>query len=120
MDAEGNIVKELTCDDGASIIWHARLANQKASWYEFQLALDIPEAAEAEPSLLRNLNVNDRSSLLIDGGAQQISGIASGCGCSRFEGCFAGKKVYLGEMRTDDKGPLIDAWWTRGVREPSR
>ncbi|PHI35828.1 hypothetical protein CBQ28_17215 [Pseudoalteromonas sp. GCY] len=107
LDAEGNIVKELTCDDGASIIWHARLANQKASWYEFQLALDIPEAVEAEPSLLRNLNVNDRTSLLIDGGAQQISGAASGGDCSRFEGYFAGKKVYLGEMRTDDKGRLL-------------
>ncbi|GEK09111.1 LodA/GoxA family CTQ-dependent oxidase [Pseudoalteromonas peptidolytica] len=107
LDAEGNVVKELVSDEQTSITWRARLANQKASWYEFQLALDIPEAAEADPSLLRNLNVEDRNALLIDGGECQISGTSSGCGCSRFEGRFQGKKVYLGEMRTDEQGRLI-------------
>jgi hypothetical protein len=29
------------------ITWTAHLANKKAAWYQFQIALDIPEAAEA-------------------------------------------------------------------------
>ncbi|WP_207893727.1 LodA/GoxA family CTQ-dependent oxidase [Tenacibaculum sp. M341] len=104
-NAAGKAVKELTADN-AIITWHSHLANQKASWYQFQLALDIPEAADAPPSFLRNINVGDRSSLLIDGKAQSISGTSVVNG-PRFEGEFLSEKVYLGEMRTDEKGRLI-------------
>ncbi|WP_339899801.1 LodA/GoxA family CTQ-dependent oxidase [uncultured Gilvimarinus sp.] len=106
-NAAGKAVKELTAGN-ASIEWCAHLANQKSSWYEFQLALDIPEAADAPPSLLRNNNIANRTQLLIDGGERRISG----CDLSDskhygFRGEFLGKEVYLGEMRTDDKGRLI-------------
>lgn len=104
-NAVGKAVKELTADN-ASITWHCHLANQKASWYEFQLALDIPEAADAPPSRLRNINVNDRCSLLIDGGKHSISGTSINSG-NAFTGEFQTKKVYLGEMRTDEKGRLV-------------
>jgi len=104
-NAAGRAVKELTAEN-ANITWHCHLANQKASWYQFQLALDIPEAADAPPSFLRNINVPNRESLLIDGGAQCISGTNVEDGPS-FEGEFLSKKVYLGEMRTDEKGRLI-------------
>lgn len=106
-NAAGKAVKELTMDD-ADIEWRVHLANQKSSWYEFQLALDIPEAASAPPSLLRNNNVPDRSQLLIDGGERclhkpnQTNGRTYG-----FRGKFMGKEVYLGEMRSDEQGRLI-------------
>ena len=104
-NAAGKAVKELTADN-SKIIWHAHLANQKSSWYQFQMALDIPDAANAPASILRNINVTDRNSLKIDGGAQTISepNVDSG---HRFAGKFQGHPVYLGEMRTDKKGRLI-------------
>ncbi|MFC3034024.1 LodA/GoxA family CTQ-dependent oxidase [Pseudoalteromonas fenneropenaei] len=105
-DAQGNVVKELTADN-ATITWHARLANQKASWYQFQLALDIPEAAEADPSLLRNATVKDRSTLLIDGGQHSVCGKNQQGSNTRFVGCFEHTSVYLGEMRTDNEGRLV-------------
>lgn len=106
-NAAGKAVKELNLDN-AEIEWQAHLANQKSSWYEFQLALDIPEAADAPPSLLRNNNVSNRDQLLIDGGKRRISGRSvkgrDDCG---FHGKFMDTPVYLGEMRTDDKGRLL-------------
>ena len=43
LDAQGRVVRELTADD-ATIVWTVHLANKKASWYQFETALDIPEA----------------------------------------------------------------------------
>ncbi|WJG09881.1 LodA/GoxA family CTQ-dependent oxidase [Aliiglaciecola sp. LCG003] len=103
-NAAGKAVKELTADN-AKIKWHSHLANQKSSWYEFQLALDIPEAADAPSSMLRNSNVADRSRLLIDGGKKSISGKQQGS--EKFNGKFLGESVYLGEMFTDELGRLI-------------
>jgi hypothetical protein len=106
-NAAGKAVKELTLDD-ADIEWTAHLANQKSSWYEFQLALDIPEAADAAPSLLRNNKVANRSELLIDGGERRISGRSrNDYDDFGFHGKFMGAPVYLGEMRTDEQGRLI-------------
>jgi len=52
LNAAGEIVCELTGEDsGAEITWHVELANTKAAWYGFQLALDIPEAASAPPTV---------------------------------------------------------------------
>lgn len=105
LNAAGKAVKELTASN-AEITWHSHLANQKASWYEFQIALDIPEAADAPASMLRNTNVPHRETLLIDGGAQKISGKKKTKG-PRFEGKFMDRDVYLGEMKTDEEGRLI-------------
>ncbi len=104
-NAAGKAVKELTLDN-AKIIWHSHLANQKASWYQFQMALDIPEAVNAPLSMLRNIDVKDRNSLIIDGGEHIIreQNINNG---KEFVGKFQEKSVYLGEMRSDDKGRLI-------------
>lgn len=106
LNAAGEAVCELNADN-ATIEWQARLANQKASWYEFQLALDIPEAAKIKAPL-RNNNVIDRSTLLIDGGRAVVSG-RSVCGAQaqKFQGEFEKIAVYLGEMQTDDKGRLL-------------
>jgi len=106
-NAAGKAVKELTLDN-ADIEWCVHLANQKSSWYEFQLALDIPEAADAPPSLLRNNNVADRETLLIDGGQRRMSGHSMGHHNNPgFCGNFMDIPVYLGEMRTDECGRLV-------------
>jgi hypothetical protein len=104
-NAAGKAIKELTADN-AKIVWHSHLANQKASWYQFQIALDIPDAADSPASMLRNIDVADRSSLIIDGGDQMISepNVDNG---HPFIGKFQEETVYLGEMRTDEKGRLI-------------
>jgi len=57
-NARGEAVAELTADS-AEIKWTVHVANKKAAWYEFQIALDIPEAAvdsplKTDPTLLRN------------------------------------------------------------------
>ncbi|HLP65213.1 LodA/GoxA family CTQ-dependent oxidase [Flavobacterium sp.] len=104
-NAAGKAIKELTTEN-SKITWYSHLANQKASWYQFQMALDIPDATTAPPSFLRNIDVKDRSSLIIDGGEQSVGkpNVKSG---HEFIGKFQGKPVYLGEMQTDAKGRLL-------------
>ncbi|MCX2452069.1 LodA/GoxA family CTQ-dependent oxidase [Pedobacter sp. PLR] len=104
-NAAGKAIKELTAEN-ANIVWHAHLANQKSSWYQFQMALDIPDAIGAPASMLRNINVADRNSLIIDGGHQSVSATNVDKG-HPFIGKFQTETVYLGEMRTDVKGRLI-------------
>lgn len=101
--ADGSVVGELTAAD-AEIEWTVHVANRKAAWYEWQIALDIPEAAGVALPL-RNPDVTDRDSLVIDGGARSISG----CGASGpvFQGSFQGTPVTLGELRTDEAGRLL-------------
>lgn len=104
-NAAGKAVKELTAEN-ATIKWHAHLANQKSSWYQFNIALDIPEAKDYPPAMLRNIDVKNRKDLLIDGKAKSIKG-EKDKKPKKFVGKFMGEKVYLGEMRTDEKGRLL-------------
>ena len=67
MNAAGIPVAELTTEN-AEIRWTVHLANKKSAWYQFQIALDIPEADSAPPSWLRNMTISDRASLVIDPG----------------------------------------------------
>lgn len=108
LNAEGKVVTELTADN-AKVEWSAHLANKKSAWYQFQLALDIPEAASAPPSLLRNAAVADRSQLVIDPGPRHIKGVNQHGGKRHVfdTGKFMGTAVYLGELRTDEAGRLI-------------
>lgn len=107
LNAAGVAVRELTADD-AKIDWQVHLANKKSAWYQFQLALDIPEAVDAPPTLLRNGTVSDRAALTIDPGARGISGKTQHGKKHAFDnGRFMGRTVYLGELRTDDAGRLI-------------
>ena len=101
----GVAVRELTADI-ADIKWTVQVANKKAAWYQFQLALDIPEAASAPPSLLRNISVSDRKCLRIEPKSQTVSG-ADTRGGKFDDGCFMEQQVYLGEIHTDCKGRLV-------------
>ena len=108
LNTAGRPVAELTADN-AEIRWNVHLANKKSAWYQFQIALDIPEAGSAPTSWLRNLTIADRSRLVIDPGARHISGRDAGGGpaYSFDTGTFLGTPVYLGEIRTDSQGRLI-------------
>lgn len=80
-DEHGNIIRELTAADG-DITWTVHVANKKAAWYNFDLALDIPQATGVfsgyppVESELRNKKISntDRSRLVIDGGAVAAMG----------------------------------------------
>jgi hypothetical protein len=100
VNARGQIVRELTgTEPGAAIEWSVELANQKAAWYGFQLALDIPEANYAPPTTLRNPGVADRASLAITSKRRLLKG--AGVKAQTFEGTFMDIPVYLGEAMTD-------------------
>jgi L-Lysine epsilon oxidase N-terminal/L-lysine epsilon oxidase C-terminal domain len=103
----GEVVGELTADT-AAIEWQVELANLKAAWYQFQIALDIPEAATADPSLRRNKDEPDRTKLAILGGKHAISGRNAPPAAApvAFMGKFYDQPVYLGELQTDEAGRL--------------
>jgi L-Lysine epsilon oxidase N-terminal/L-lysine epsilon oxidase C-terminal domain len=101
------VVAELN-PGNAAIEWQVQVANLKAAWYQFQIALDIPEAAGADPSLKRNKNVSDRSKLAIISEKRMISGrSAPTANAVVLKGNFFDQAVYLGELKTDKDGHLI-------------
>src|SRR5229473_4383784 len=108
LNAAGRAVAELTADI-AEIRWTVHLANKKSSWYQFQIALDIPEAGSAPQSWLRNMTTADRARLVIDPGPRHIAGRNTGGGPAySFDTAeFLGARVYLGEIRSDAQGRLI-------------
>jgi L-Lysine epsilon oxidase N-terminal/L-lysine epsilon oxidase C-terminal domain len=99
----GEVVRELTAQS-ADITWSVHVANRKAVWYQWLLAMDIPEAAKVTPPL-RNATVTDRLSLVIDPGRQSITG--AGAVPVPCAGQFMGVPVTLGELRTDATGRLL-------------
>ncbi|HEY0321932.1 MAG TPA: LodA/GoxA family CTQ-dependent oxidase [Pyrinomonadaceae bacterium] len=107
LNEQGVAVKEITADD-AEITWRVHLANRKAGWYQFNNAMDLGQyALEAR---YRNQDVlgDDRKKLIIDPGPRTISGKGISGQAYQFDsGEFLGKKVYLGELRTDDEGRLL-------------
>ncbi len=110
-DANDQIVGEITAADAnTKIEWTVHLANKKAAWYNFEMALDLPSQFETTdpPATRRNLLIEgaDRAKLAIDPGPRSISG----CGASgaRFDtGRFFHLTVDLGELRTDADGRLL-------------
>ncbi|CDG54834.1 LodA/GoxA family CTQ-dependent oxidase [Vreelandella titanicae] len=105
-DGNGRVVRELTMDPTTEITWTVEVANHKAAWYNFELALDIPEAETAAPSTRRNAEValRDRHNLSITPGARSINTCS---GVAQFQGgTFMGIEVPLGELRTDTVGRL--------------
>ena len=106
--ADGKPLKEITADD-AQISWRVHLVNRKAGWYEFNNAMDLG-AKYAITSSPRNKTISgtDRLKLIIDPGPKTISGRNVEGAPFRFDsGEFMGKKVPLGELRTDSQGRLL-------------
>lgn len=105
-DTAGQVVTELTADN-ADISWSVHVANKKGAWYDFDFALDLPEAA-TEESGRRNSSIqgSERNNLVIDPKPREISGRSQES--QPFDtGTFLGAPVYLGELRTDEAGRLI-------------
>jgi hypothetical protein len=118
-DKNDQVICELDASD-AEITWNAHLANKKASWYNFDQALDISASngtfnpsVPAIASIQRNnYFTGSRDELTIDPGARQISGCSTNHDGKDLKyafdtGKFVGTPVYLGEMRTDENGNLI-------------
>jgi hypothetical protein len=108
-NAQGEVVRELTADS-ADIQWTVHLANKKAQWYQFQAALDIPDAVNMSvPKRNRDVATATRDSLVIDPGNRSIAGksVAGGKEHVFDTGTFKGILVSLGEIRTDEDGRLI-------------
>src|SRR5262249_1476605 len=106
-NAAGKVVRELTA--GAAVVrWTVHVANNKAAWYQWQMALDVPEAATVQGPL-RNATVkgDDRKGLIIDGGPRSLEGKKTQGPTYRFVGQFQGTDVFLGEIRTDEEGRLL-------------
>src|SRR5687767_12531053 len=112
-DKKGNVVAELAPGAGVDITWKVEVANTKASWYDFDLAMDIPEFSGSEgtppmQSALRNADQKDRSQLAITPKLREISGKnTKGSKYVFDDGAFFGKKVPLGEIQTDADGHLL-------------
>ena len=105
LNASGEVVAELSGSD-AQITWTVHLANKKAAWYNFERAMDIPEAL---PCIRRNRAFVGaaRNQLIIDPGPRSIPG-EPGLAPIKFDnGTFINTPVYLGELRTDDRGRLL-------------
>jgi hypothetical protein len=107
-DANGQVVAELTAAN-ADISWTVHVANKKGAWYDFDAALDLPEAVDLK-SARRNSQIQgkERESLVIDPGSRTITG-RDAKPVAFDSGSFLGAKVYLGELRTDAEGRLIFA-----------
>lgn len=104
-DAAGTLVGELTSSE-AEIRWTVDVANHKAAWYQWGIALDIPEAAG---TVLPRRNAAvvgpERAGLIIDPGPQSITG--ENAAAVALDGAFQGTPVNLGELRTDEAGRLL-------------
>jgi hypothetical protein len=105
-NAAGEVVRELTAGT-AAIKWTVHVANRKAAWYQWQMALDIPEAATLRlPRRNADVKGADRAALVIDGKERSIGGTNTQGQVYQFWGDFRGTGVYLGELQTDEVGRL--------------
>jgi hypothetical protein len=106
LNADGDVVRELSAQDPdvEELSWTVHLANKKAAWYDFDIALDIPEAAQQQ-SKRRNANFMAREQLVIDPGPSTIAGPEQRLPLN--PGSFMGVPVQLGELRTDADGNLL-------------
>lgn len=126
LDAQGNILGELNESHGVKVDWRVDVANKKAAWYNFDIALDIPAAEGAYdsegipqtdglPVLSQRRNQDfkgdERKLLMIEPRAIHISGKNKNEDGKQFQ--FEGtigryeQQVNLGELRTDEEGRLI-------------
>jgi hypothetical protein len=105
-NAAGEVVRELTAAE-AEITWTVAIANKKAAWYNFELAMDIPQAFAVGR---RNAAYtgDERRSLEIRPRPRTVCGANCQGPAYHFDdGSFLGTHVYLGELRTDEQGRLL-------------
>jgi len=111
----GEVVKEIEADGklgGVNISWRVHVANVKAAWYQFNNALDMGQYGVACKRRNKAVKGDNRKQLVIDPGSVKIGGINIKDSEDSKEyhldqGEFYGKKVKLGELRTDEAGRLL-------------
>lgn len=103
---DGSIV-EVTAAS-ANIAWRVAIANLKAGWYEFNQAMDLPRnlAREARQRNRALSPPGGRAALDIVPKPRSVAGRNAGA-VAFDDGAFWGRKVYLGELRTDADGRLL-------------
>ncbi len=103
---DGSVV-EVTAAS-AQIEWRVAIANLKAGWYEFNQAMDLPRglAREAQQRNRALSPPGGRAALDIVPKPRSIAG-RNAAAVAFDDGAFWGKKVYLGELRTDAEGRLL-------------
>ncbi|HEX5588064.1 MAG TPA: LodA/GoxA family CTQ-dependent oxidase, partial [Acidimicrobiia bacterium] len=103
-DRHGRIVRELTEKD-ARITWTVSVANTKAHWYDYNVAMDIPTA---RPVGRRNeaITGDARVALAVAPGPRTIGG-RSRASVALDGGTFLGAAVSLGELMVDGRGRLV-------------
>ncbi|MGB0522671.1 MAG: LodA/GoxA family CTQ-dependent oxidase [Flammeovirgaceae bacterium] len=106
---KGEVLGELTDANDIRIDWRVHVANIKAAWYQFNNALDLE--GYAIPAKVRNEDIKGdeaRKQLAIRPSPIKISGKNRKGKKYHFDdGEFFGKKVKLGEVRTDHEGRLL-------------
>lgn len=90
---------------------------REAACYQWQIAMDIPEAATTVlPRRNAKVTVAARDTLAIDAGAQRIQGPhAAAVACT---GHFTGMAVQIGELRTDGQGGCCSCPATASPHRP--
>ncbi|RKE17337.1 LodA/GoxA family CTQ-dependent oxidase [Streptomyces sp. TLI_171] len=107
-DAQDRVVRELKpSDTGVEVEWAVHVANRKAAWYNFDLALDIPDM-QGKASLRRNGKTDGagRAQLIIDPGRKTLAHGSKGP-VEFTGGSFLGVSVPLGRMQADEEGRLV-------------
>lgn len=94
-DAAGRLELKGEVGDGARIDWTVNLVNRKAAL-----------TRHVRPAAPRNIGVADRNSLIVRGPAPTTVG-GTAQRSPEISGSFLGKRVFLGELRTDSRGRLI-------------
>lgn len=106
-NSANEVIGEITADE-AKITWRVEVANRKATWYQFNNALDLEGLAIASAKRNSTVSGSERNELLIEPGPRSISGRSkSGAEYHFTGGKFYGKEVPLGQLRTDEKGRLL-------------
>ncbi|WP_109830043.1 LodA/GoxA family CTQ-dependent oxidase [Reichenbachiella versicolor] len=121
VDDKGKVLQEVVADKSTEINWRVHLANRKSINYTFQNAMDLGKLSKDCP--LRNPHITDleerKTKLLLDPGTRFIQGISRDqsnaevdedfvFGSAKFyEGTSYQQDVYLGQLRTDEKGRLL-------------
>ena len=103
---DGSVV-EVTAAS-ARIEWRVAVANLKAGWYDFNQAMDLPRGISRD-ARQRNRTLSPpggRAALDIVPKPRGIAG-RNAPAVAFDDGAFWGKKVYLGELRTDAEGRLL-------------
>jgi hypothetical protein len=105
LNETGEAVREITADE-AEITWRVHLANRKAGWYQFNNAMDLGDYAMEARYRNQDTLGDERKTLIIDPGPRSIGG-RDASGVLFDSGEFMGKRVALGELRTDGQGRLL-------------